>query len=744
MTTESLVGETRTAYRTCPLCEATCGLEITIADDEVVRIRGDRDDVFSRGFICPKGSSLKQLHNDPDRLRRPLIRRNGAFVEASWDAALDLVAERLQPLLAEHGRDAVAVYLGNPNVHNMSGLIYNRALLKMLGSKNVFSASTVDQMPKHVSSGLMFGHPDTIPVPDIDRTDYLLMLGANPKVSNGSLATAPDWPGRMAAIRERAGKVVVVDPRLSKTAEDASEHIFIRPGTDALWLAALGNVIVAENLIDLGHLADHVNGVDEAATAFDRYTPEAVEQTCGIDAATTRRIAREFATAETAVAYGRIGTHTTPFGTVASWLVDVLNALTGNLDSPGGAMFARAATERPRSPRAFRTGRWVSRVEGHPEVRGEMPAATLAAEIETAGEGQIRALITVAGNPVLSTPDSGRLDAALARLEFMVSIDIYLNESSRHADVILPAPSPLERNHYDFAFTALSVRNVANYSPQVLPRDSETPDEWETLLRLTAIVAGLPADTDIAPLDDQVLMTLVSGAVADERSPISGRDTAEIAASTDGERGPDRILDFLVRTGPYGDGYGSGEGLSLDELLAHPHGIDLGPLQPRMPEMLSTVSGKVELAPEAIIGEMARLEELEGSGTGMLLVGRRTLRSNNSWMHNLEVLVKGKERCTLQINTADAARLGIDDGDPVAVTSSAGTVTAPASVTERIMAGVVSLPHGWGHQAEGAALGVASKRPGVNANLLSPTDLLDPLSGNATLTAIPVEVELAG
>ncbi|MEA2002796.1 MAG: molybdopterin-dependent oxidoreductase, partial [Actinomycetota bacterium] len=674
MTTETLADQTRTAYRTCPLCEATCGLEITLVGDEVLRIRGDREDVFSRGFICPKGSSLKQLHDDPDRLRRPLIRRNGSFIEVTWREAFDLVAEQLQPLIAEHGRDAVAVYLGNPNVHNMSGSIYNRALLKMLGSKNVFTAATVDQMPKHVSSGLMFGHPDMIPVPDIDRTDYLLMLGANPKVSNGSLATAPDWPGRMAAIRERGGKVVVVDPRLSKTAEDASEHIFIRPGTDALWLAALGNVIIAENLIDLGDLADHVNGVDAAAATFGPYTPEAIEQTCGIPAATTRRIAHEFATAGRAVAYGRIGTHTTPFGTVASWLVDVLNTLTGNLDSPGGAMFPRAATERPRSPRAFRTGRWASRVEGHPEVRGEMPVATLASEIETTGEGQVRALITVAGNPVLSTPDSTRLDSALAGLDFMVSVDIYLNESSRHADVILPAPSPLERNHYDFAFTALSVRNVANYSPQVLPRDSETPDEWETLLRLAAIVAGLPAGTGIAPLDDQVLMTLVSGAVTDERSPIFGRDTSEIVASTNGEQGPDRILDFLVRTGPYGDGYGSGEGLSLDELVAHPHGIDLGPLQSRLPEMLSTPSGMVELAPESIVGDMARLKELEGSGAGMLLVGRRTLRSNNSWMHNLEVLVKGKERCTLQMNPEDAGKLGIGDGEPVMVTSSAGTV----------------------------------------------------------------------
>jgi anaerobic selenocysteine-containing dehydrogenase len=737
------VDESRVAYRTCPLCEATCGLELAIADGRVTRIRGDRDDVFSKGFVCPKGSSLRQLDADPNRLRTPLIRRNGRLVACTWDEAFDHIAARLQPLLAEHGPDAIAVYLGNPNVHNMSGPIYNRVLLKALGTKNIFSASTVDQMPKHVSSGLMFGHPDTIAVPDLDRTDYLLILGANPKVSNGSLATAPDWPGRIDGIARRGGRVVVVDPRFSETAAIASEHIPITPGTDAQWLAALGNVIVNEGLVNLGRLADHCAGLDEAAAALTPFTPEAVSATCGIPAEITRRIALEFAAASTAVAYGRIGTHTTRFGTVAAWLVDLLNAVTGNLDTPGGAMFPKAATERPRSIRGFRTGRWASRVEGHPEVRGELPAATLASEIETAGLGQVRGLVTIAGNPVLSTPRGDQLRRALQTLDFMVSIDVYRNETTTNADVILPAPSPLYRSHYDLAFTALSVRNIANYSPPVFEMAEGDLDEWEIMLRLGAIAMGMPATTDVSALDDQVLETLIQGSVNDERSPITGLTVGEVVADVQGERGPDRILDFLIRTGPYGDGFGTKPGLSLAELIANPHGIDLGPLQPRIPEVLTTPSGRVELAPLQIVQAMEEMQaRLAEPLPGMLLVGRRTLRSNNSWMHNLEILVKGKPRCTLQINPVDASRIGAVEGQPVTVTAAAGSVTAPATITDIIKVGVVSLPHGWGHDIADGGLEVAARRPGVNVNELSPNDVVDPLSGNATLTAIPVRLSV--
>jgi len=739
---------TRLAFRTCPLCEATCGLEISVRDDAVVRIRGDRDDVFSCGFICPKGSTLKQLDADPDRVRQPLIKRDGKFEPATWDEAFAHIADNLVPLITEHGPNAVALYLGNPNVHTMSGPLYNRVLIRALRSRSLFSASTVDQMPKHVSCGLMFGHPDIIPVPDIDRTDYLLILGANPRASNGSLATAPDWPGRLDAIKERGGRVVVVDPRRSRTAKAADEHLFIQPGTDVYLLAAIGHVLFDEGLVDLGPAVDHIRGVDDVGAATEAFPPERVAAICGIDAATIRRLARELAAAEAAAVYGRIGTHTVRFGTLGAWLVDVLNALTGNLDRPGGVMFPRAAHEQPRPKRGWATGRWTSRIGGHPEVRGELPVAGLADEITTPGDGRVRALITVAGNPVLSTPHSERLDAALGQLDFMVSVDIYRNETTRHADVILPVPPALRRPHYDFAFGALAVHNVANYSPAVLPAEPVGEPEWRTLLRLAAVVSGMGPDADLDQFDDMVFAALVERGVGDPASAITGRDAAEIIAATDGDRGPERMLDYLVRVGPYGEGYGRNpDGLSLERLRHHPHGIDLGPLQPRIPEVLATPSGQVELAPEAIISDLARLQTelvgLESSASprsgAMVLVGRRHLRSNNSWMHNVEVLVKGKERCTLQINPADAGRLGLAASDTARVTSSAGSIAAPIEITTDIMPGVVSLPHGWGHNLPGIELTVASRRPGVNSNVLAGDDI-DPLSGNAVLNGIPVQV----
>jgi anaerobic selenocysteine-containing dehydrogenase len=731
-----------TDFRTCPLCEATCGLEITHRDEKVIRTRGDRADVFSHGFICPKGSTLGRLDEDPDRLRTPLVKEDGRHRPATWDEAFAMIEARLPPVVAEHGADSVGVYLGNPNVHSMSGVLYVRPLLKMLGTRSIFSAATVDQMPKHVSSGLMFGHPDLIPVPDLDRTSYLLMLGANPYESNGSLATAPDWPGRLQGIRGRGGRVVVVDPRRTKSAETADEHVFILPGTDAAFLFALAHVLFEEDLVDLGPLQGHVAGVDEVAGVVEGFDPEIVAQTCGVEAARIRRIARELADAGSAAVYGRIGTHTAEFGTMASWMVDVLNVLTGNLDRVGGAMFSHAAHEQPRSRRGFQIGRWVSRVRGLPETRGELPVSTMAEEILEPGRGQIKAMITVAGNPVLSTPNSDRLDEALAGLDFMVSLDIYLNETTRHADVILPGVSPLRRPHYDFAFNQLSVRNVANYSPPLFPLPEGTPDEWRIMLRLGAVVSGQGTDTDLDALDDGVFAMLIGSVVANPASPVAGRSPEEIFAATSGARGPERMLDFLVRSGPYGDGYGAvPDGLTLEKLEQSPHGIDLGPLQPRLPQALCTLSGLVELAPEPLLSDVDRLRSALGrrANGGFALIGRRHLRSNNSWMHNIDVLVKGKERCTLQINTADAARIGVGAGGQVKVTSSAGMLVVPVEISDDIMPGVVSLPHGWGHDLEGSALTIASGRPGVNSNRLS-TGEMDPVSGNAVLNGIPVEV----
>jgi anaerobic selenocysteine-containing dehydrogenase len=736
------VSSASTHYRTCPLCEATCGLEVTHRDGAIVRIRGDREDVFSHGFICPKGSTLGKLDTDPDRLRTPMVKRNGRHEPVTWNEAFQLIEDRLGPIIAETGPHSVGVYLGNPNVHSMSGVLYIRPFLKMLRSRSIFSAATVDQMPKHVSSGYIFGHPDLIPVPDIDRTSYLLMLGANPFESNGSLATAPDWPGRMKAIRDRGGKVVVVDPRRTTTAAAADEHVPIRPGTDALFLFSMANVLFEEGLADPGRLTGVVEGLDALAGAVMPFEPELTAPKCGVPAETIRRLARELANAPSAVVYGRIGTSTVEFGTMASWMIDALNALTGNLDESGGAMFPRAAHEQARARRQFSTGRWATRVRGLPEVRGELPVSTLAEEILEPGEGRIRAMIVIAGNPILSTPDSDRLDEAFASLDFMVSLDIYLNETSRHADVILPGTTPLQRPHYDFAFYQLSVRNIANYSPALVDLPEGTPDEWQVLLRLGAALSGQGHQTDLENLDDALFATMVGSAVADPASRVHGRSPEEIYEATGGGKGPVRMLDFLVRTGPYGDGYGADpDGLTLGRLEASPHGVDLGPLEPRLPQDLCNPSGKVDLAPEPLLADVPRLATaLKRSRNGqLLLIGRRDVRSNNSWMHNVDVLVSGRERCTLQINPDDAARLGVESDGEVKVTSAAGTLIAHVEITDEIMGGVVSLPHGWGHQMQGASLSVASRRPGVNANRLT-TGEMDPVSGNAVLNGIPVEV----
>jgi anaerobic selenocysteine-containing dehydrogenase len=734
-------------HRTCPFCEATCGLEIETDGREVVSVRGDAKDVFSRGFICPKAYGIKQLHEDPDRLTAPLVRRNGELVEATLDEAFEEIDRRLTPILDEHGRNAVAVYVGNPNAHNLSALLYGPAWLRALGSQNIYTASTVDQMPKQVSAGLMFGTMLSIPIPDVDRCEHLVLLGANPLVSNGSLLTAPDMRGRLRRIRGRGGKVVVIDPRRSRTADEADEHHFIRPGTDALLLAALACTLVEEELDAPRRLAGLCEGLDPVRELVRGFPPEAVAEPCGIPAGEIRRMARELAAADRAAVYARIGTCTQEFGTLASWLVDVLNVLTGNLDREGGAMFTRAAAGQrnssgaPGSGRGVRLGRWTSRVRGLPEVYGELPVACLAEEIETPGEGQVRALITVAGNPLVSIPNSARLERAVETLDFMVAVDIYVNETTRHADVILPGPEPLEKSHYDLALYQLAARNVANYSPAVMEGDG--PPEWELLLRLAGIVAGQGPNADVEALDRLVIETLVRREVALPGSPVAERDPGELLDALEPRRGPERVLDFMLRAGPYGDGFGNDpEGLSLELLERNPHGVDLGPLEPRLPDALRTPTGRIELAPEPIVDDLERLRAAlrRPRNGGLVLVGRRQLRSNNSWMHNLPALVKGKERCTMHVHPEDAQRLGLEDGRRALLRSAAGELEAPVEITDAIMPGVVSIPHGWGHDAAGVRLRVATEHAGVNSNLLADESMVEPLSGNAILNGIPVEV----
>ena len=742
----------RVAYRTCPLCEATCGLEITVRDNLVTRIRGDRDDVFSRGFICPKGSTLKQLHDDPDRLRRPLIKKNGTHVEVTWSEAWDHVADGLSAIIDKYGRESVATYLGNPNAHNLASLLYNRTLLLGIGSRQRFSASSVDQLPKQVASGYMFGTPLSVAIPDLDRTQYILMLGANPYASNGSLCTAPDFPGRLEAMRARGGKLVVVDPRRSRTADEADEWLAIRPGTDALLLAAIANTLLTDGVADLGdHVRGFVNGFDRLPQSLDPFTADAVEHATGIDSGTIRRIAHEINDAPSALVYGRIGTTAVSFGTTASWLIDVINTITGNLDSPGGVMFPLPATgnSTTRGKRGvgpgFRIGRGLSRVRKFPEALGEYPVAMLAEEITTPGEGQVKGLVTVAGNPVLSAPNGRQMDSALDDLEFMVSVDMYLNETTRHADVILPPPSHLERSHYDIIFNGFSVRNVANFSEAVLAKSEDQPDEWEILVKLAGIAKGLGAEVDPVAIDDLNLDTFLGGLITDPTSNIYDRDQDEIRRQLDqtGDRGAERMLDLMVRTGPYGDGFGAQpDGLSLNKLRANPHGLDLGALEQRMPEMLRTASGMVELAPEQLLADLPRLEAAMNvvDDQQMLLVGRRHLRSNNSWMHNIDVLIKGKPRCTMHIHPEDAARLGIVDGGGAVVTSRVGSLNVSVEVTDSVRPRVVSLPHGWGHGIRGTRMRVAAEHAGVNSNVLTDEEAIDPLSGNAVLNAIPVGV----
>lgn len=720
----------RTLHRTCPLCEATCGLTLTMSGDRVTRVTGDRDDVFSRGYICPKGAALGALHHDPDRLRTPQIREGTTWRAVGWPEAFAAVEAGLAPILAAGDRDAIALYAGNPNVHGLAGMLYTPAVMRAAGTRNVYSASTVDQMPKHVACGLMFGDPDLIPVPDLDRAALLVILGANPVVSNGSLATAPDWPGRLKALRARGGRLVVVDPRHTETAALADEHLAIRPGADALLLLAMAQHLIASDRADCGALAEHVDHLDRLPAALAPFTPTAVAAACGLPAAQIVALADALAATPRAAVYGRIGTQAAQFGTIAAYAVELVNLLTGHLDRPGGAVIPTSLHDRPTRSRPFRLGRHTSRVKGYPEAKGELPAVTLVDEIETPGPGQVQALITVAGNPALSLPGGARIDRALASLDFMVSVDPYLNETTRHAHVILPPPSPLARAHYDVAFYRLAVRRVARFTPPHL--DPEGPAEHEILARLALILAGASRASP-AVVDQQIIAHLLTGA---------GCEVA-CAAKLTGDSGAERILDALIRTGPDGDHFGKcPDGWTLERLRAHPHGVDLGPHPPRLPDALPT--GRVDALPDAIADDLRRLEDhmaSMASDATLRLIGRRHARTNNSWMHNLPKLASGADRCALWMHPDDAAARGIGDGDRVELRG-VEAVEVTARLVDALRPGVVSLPHGWGHGVEGTGLSVARAHPGVNVNRVIPC-AIDPLSGTAVLNGVAVAVTRA-
>ncbi len=750
MPPESIPGEeTRIAYRTCNLCEAACGVTLEISGDRVVSVRGDQDDPFSRGFICPKGSTLGDLHTDPDRLTTPLVRRDGKLEEATWEEAFAEVERGLGAVFEEHGRSALAVLLGNPIVHHLSTSLYVRPLVRAAGTTQLYSASTVDQMPQHLVSGLLWGDPNAFPLPDLDRTDHLLMLGANPVASNGSLVTAPDFPGRLKAMPARGGRLIVVDPRKGETAQRADEHLFIRPGTDALWLAALVHTLFEEDLVSIGRLEPWVAGVDEVRALVAPFTPERVASICGIDADTTRRQARDLAGAAAGAVYGRMGAHTVEFGSAAAWMIAILNVLSGNFDRSGGVMTSSPVASRidDREPggRGYRTGRWKSRVKGHPEVNGEFPAAGLAEEMETEGEGQIRAAISIAANPVRSFPNSDRLDRAFADLDFYLAVDIYVNESTRHANVILPPPSALSEEQYELTFMANAVRSFAKYSPPVFDYDGLRDED--ILAKVALILRGDGADADPAVLHDEMLAESVDRQLNDSKSPIAGRDRAEIMAKLDHPSPLMNLLDVLLRTGWQGDLFGAKPGgISLSKLAKHPHGVDLGPMVERFPGRLKTESGRLELAPPQLVEDWQRVcARLDNpiSDDQFLLIGRRHVRSNNSWMHNISSLMKGRSRCTLLMNPEDASKLGIENGSDCEISSRVGRLEVAVETSESMMPGVVSLPHGWGHDAEGMRMSVAQAHAGVPSNVLTDDSIIDPVSGNAVLNAIPVEVRAA-
>jgi anaerobic selenocysteine-containing dehydrogenase len=699
-----------THYRSCTLCEAGCGVAVTVEDRRVTSVRGDDDDPFSRGYICPKATALADLHDDPDRLRQPVLREGQTWRPLDWNAAYDLVATRLREIRARHGRDALAVYQGNPTAHNLGLLTFGQLLLRTLGTRNQFSATSLDQLPHMLAALLMFGNQLLMPVPDIERSELFICLGANPLASNGSLMTAPDVRGRLKAIRDRGGRVIVLDPRRTETAERADRHLFIRPGTDAVLLLAMIHTLFDEQLASAGRLP--AAGLEVLRAAVRPWTPERAAAITGVAAADLRDLARALATTKRAVLYGRIGVCTQEFGGLAAWLCYAVNALTGHLDEPGGLMFTTPAVDplRLAALLGFDGGfaRWRSRVSGKPEFGGELPVAVLAEEIETPGAGQIRALITSAGNPALSAPGGPRLERALGTLDFMVSIDPYINETTRFAHVILPPTSSLERSHYDAALNAFAVRNVAKYSPPLFPRAAGERHDWEICL---ALWTRMGAPRRLGPL-------------------------ARLVERALGRLGPEAIVDLALRTGPHR--------LSLAKVRDAVHGLDLGPLEPRLPGRLETPDRTIQLAPAALLADLPRLERRwarppDGDG-GLVLIGRRHLRSNNSWMHNSERLVKGPPRCTLLIHPDDAASRRLVDGGRARVSTRTGAIELPVEITDAMMRGVVSVPHGWGHGRDGVKLRVAAQAPGASVNDIVDPALIDELSGTSALTGQAVEV----
>jgi anaerobic selenocysteine-containing dehydrogenase len=753
--------EKGTHYRTCHLCEAMCGVAIDVEAGRITRIRGDEEDPLSQGHICPKAIALQDLHEDPDRLKRPIRKTADGWQEMEWGEAFDLVARRLHEVRTEHGRNSVGVYLGNPNVHNHGALMTTMPFLRAIGTQNRFSATSNDQLPHMLASLEMFGHQILFPIPDIDHTDLFICIGGNPMASNGSLMTVPDIRGRLKALQKRGGKLVVVDPRRTETAKLADQFHFIRPGTDALLMMAMVHTLFAENLVNAGAASRLVKDTDLLRLAALNFTPEAVAGHTGMTADDIRKLTRTLANTRKAALYTRMGTSTQAFGGTTTWLAYCLNILTGKLDIPGGVLFTQPAIDLVAlgalAGQRGHFGKRHSRVRGLPEFAGEYPASTMADEMLTPGDGQIRAFVTVAGNPVLSSPNGQRLDDAFSGLDFMVSVDYYLNETTRHADVILPPTAALERSHYDLIFSMFAVRNTAKYSPALFEPAPDARHDWQILLELAHRLEARKRGGRLAL-------------------------RAELGWQAFKRLGPDPILDALLRSGPYGADLGPlrklaqpaldlvldilpakhplkglaslsplnrkwqtlPKGLSLALLKSYPSGVDLGPLEPTLPDRLYTRDGKINLAPRRYLADVERLQARlrEPLGDELVLIGRRHVRSNNSWMHNSERLVKGKDRCTLMIGTADATARGLATGDQAQILSGERQVVLPVEVTDDIMPGVVSIPHGWGHDRPGTGQTRAAQHPGASINDVLDDSQTDPVSGTSVLNGQTVTVRL--
>ena len=705
-----------------------CGIEVATQGNRILSIKGDKDNPFSAGHICPKASALKDLYDDPDRLKRPVKKVGDEWQEIPWSEAFDYVAEKLHHTQTTHGKDAVGVYLGNPNAHNMGAILFGPYFYRALESHNRYSATSVDQLPHHIVSRRLFGHMSQIPIPDIDHTQHFVIIGGNPLASNGSIMTVPNVKKRLKDVQKRGGKVVVIDPKRTDTADLSCEHHFIRPGSDVLLLLAMLHVVFDKQLHNAEALLPYAEELLEVEGYVRDFSPEKVSEQTGIEASQVIQLVTDFCEAESAVCYGRMGASVQAFGTLTQYLIMLFNMLTGNLDRQGGMMFTQPAADiLPVSSRGSMSG-YSSRVRGLPAFAGEYPVACLAEEILTPGEGQIKAMVIGAGNPVVTTPNTEQLERAFSQLDFIVSVDFYISETSRHADIILPPVTPLERDHYDVVFHNFAVRNYATYSEAVVDIDDDQLTDWQIYLSL-----------------------------AERLDKLNGKSTAHY--QTLWQKQPKGVIDDLLKSGQYGahasanisakenaNGIGNeGDNLSLDKLKAHPHGIDLGPLQPALPDAIFHENKKIDLNFNYFMSDIARVKthffDQKRNENKIVLIGRRHIKTNNSWLHNSPRMVKGNNRCTLQLHPIDAAEYDVNEGDRVKVTSRVGELFVEAEITDSIMPGVVSIPHGWGHNKKGIKLGVASQYPGVNTNILTDEMQVDTLSGNSVLNGVPVSLE---